>query len=211
MAGALLWDDKVAKAASLTAVTGTPVTSMPLSNLLDPQPRLRACLLGSGASVLVDFGADTALEAAALISTPLPSDATVRWRLGPAESLVEATPLFDLRVDTGSITPPPGYTFRRASTGWCFDATGALLAVAIDAPRYDHDPITLASLGLLMEEARTNAVRNPRFEGAAAGTPGTAPTYMSGLNGSGLTSSVVGTGTASGVPYVDVRLQGTAG
>ncbi|MCX7275536.1 MAG: hypothetical protein NTV19_20875 [Burkholderiales bacterium] len=210
MAGAFLWDDRVAKAASLTAVTGTPVASMPLSNLLDPQPRLRARLLGSAAGVLVDFGADTAIDAAALISTTLPSDATVRWRVGPAEALVETTPLFDLRFDTGGITPPSGYTFRRASTGWCFDVTGALVAVAIDTPRYDHDPITLASLGLLMEEARANAVRNPRFEGAAAGTPGTAPTYMSGLNGSGLTGSIVGTGTASGVPYVDVRLQGTA-
>ena len=210
MAGAFLWDDKVAKAASLTATAGTSVASMPLSNLLDPQPRLRARLLGSGAGVLVDFGTDTAIEAAALISTTLPSDATVRWRIGPAEALVEAVPLFDLRFDTGSITPPAGYTFRRASTGWCFDATGALVAVATDTPRYDHDPITLAGLGLLMEEARTNAVRNPRFEGAAAGTPGTAPTFMSGLNGSGLTGSVIGTGTASGVPYVDVRLQGTA-
>ncbi len=209
MAGAFLWDDKVAKAASLTATVGTPVASMPLSNLLDPQPRLRARLLGRAAGVLVDFGADTAIEAAALISTTLPGDATVRWRIGPAEALVEATPLFDLRFDTGSITPPPGYTFRRASTGWCFDATGTLVAVAIDTPRYDHDPITLAGLGLLMEEARTNTVRNPRFEGAAAGTPGTAPTYMSGLNGSGLTGSIVGTGSASGVPYVDVRIQGT--
>ncbi len=210
MAGAFLWDDKVAKAPSLAAVNGTPVASMPLSNLLDPQPRLRARLLGSAAGMLVDFGADTAIEAAVLISTTLPSDATVRWRIGPAEALVEATPLFDLRFDAGSITPPPGYNFRRASTGWCFDATGALVAVATDTPRYDHDPITLASLGLLMEEARTNAVRNPRFEGAAAGTPGTAPTYMSGLNGSGLTSSIVGTGTNLGIPYIDVRIQGTA-
>ncbi|MCX7380439.1 MAG: hypothetical protein NT133_03260 [Alphaproteobacteria bacterium] len=210
MAGAFLWDDKVAKAASLTATAGTSVASMPLSNLLDPQPRLRARLLGSSAGVLVDFGADTSIEAVALISTTLPADATMRWRIGPAEALVEATPLFDIRFDTGSITPPPGYNFRRASTGWCFDATGALVAVATDTPRYDHDPITLASLGLLMEEARTNAVRNPRFEGAIAGTPGTAPTYMSGLNGSGLTGSIVGAGTASGVPYVDVRIQGTA-
>lgn len=210
MAGAFLWDDKVAKATSLTAVIGTQVASMPLSNLLDPQPRLRARLLGCSAGILVDFGTDTGIEAAALISTSLPADATVRWRIGPAEALIEATPLFDLRFDTGSITPPPGYTFRRASTGWCFDATGVLVAMATDTPRYDHDPITLASLGLLMEEARTTAVRNPRFEGAAAGTPGTAPTNMSGLNGSSLTSSIVGTGTLQGIPYIDVRIQGTA-
>lgn len=87
MAGAFLWDDKVAKAASLTAVTGTPVASMPLSNLLDPQPRLRARLLGSAAGILVDFGGDTAIEAIALISTTLPSDATIRWRAGPTSAV----------------------------------------------------------------------------------------------------------------------------
>lgn len=77
----------------------------------------------------------------------------------------------------------------------CFDAIGALVAVATDTPRYDedHDPVTLAHLGLLMEVVRTHAVRNSRFEGAAAGTPGTAPTCISGLNGSSLTSSIAGT------------------
>ena len=87
MAGAFLWDDKVAKASSLTAVTGTPVASMPLSNLLDPQPRLRARLLGNAAGILVDFGADTAVEAVALLSTTLPSDATIRWRVGPTTAV----------------------------------------------------------------------------------------------------------------------------
>ena len=87
MAGAFLWDDKVAKAASLTAVTGTPVASMPLSNLLDPQPRLRARLLGNAAGILIDFGADTAIEAVALMSTTLPSDATIRWRAGPTTAV----------------------------------------------------------------------------------------------------------------------------
>ena len=96
MAGAFLWDDKVAKAASLTAVTGTLVASMPLSNLVDPQPRLRARLLGSTAGILVDFGTDTVVEAVALISTTLPSDATIRWRAGPTSAASA--------FDTGTLT-----------------------------------------------------------------------------------------------------------
>jgi hypothetical protein len=59
-------------------------------------------LLSITAAILVGFGADTTIEAAALISTTLPSDATVRWRIGSVEALVEATltlvpPRFDGR------------------------------------------------------------------------------------------------------------------
>ena len=84
MAGAFLWDDRVAQAIALTSVGGTPVASLPIANLLDPQPRQRARWLGGSASILVDFGADTIIEAAALISTNLPETATVRWRVGLA-------------------------------------------------------------------------------------------------------------------------------
>jgi len=47
-------------------------------------------------------------------------------------------------------------TFTRSSIGWSYDAAGLLVENAINAPRFDYDPITLVSLGLLMEEARTN-------------------------------------------------------
>ena len=41
MAGAFLWDERVARAVVLSALGTQPVASMPLSNLLDPQPRDR--------------------------------------------------------------------------------------------------------------------------------------------------------------------------
>lgn len=64
---------------------------------------------------------------------------------------------------------------------------------------------------LLIEEARTNAIRNPRAEGAITGTPGTNPTnWTDNLTGSGMTGSVVATGTESGIPYIDYRIAGTA-
>lgn len=47
-------------------------------------------------------------------------------------------------------------TFTRASTATYFDASGVLQTAAVNTPRFDHDPATGESLGLLMEESRTN-------------------------------------------------------
>lgn len=64
--------------------------------------------------------------------------------------------------------------------------------------------------GLLVEEKRTNYVRNSVFSGAVSGTPGTLPTNMSVANTGGLTRQIVGTGTENGIPYIDLRYTGTA-
>lgn len=47
-------------------------------------------------------------------------------------------------------------TFTRASTGTYTNASGVIQSAAINAPRWDYDPITRALKGLLLEEARTN-------------------------------------------------------
>ena len=54
-------------------------------NLCDPQPRLRARFTGGAASVLVDFRIAMPVEAVALISTNLSTNATARWRLRTLE------------------------------------------------------------------------------------------------------------------------------
>lgn len=78
--------------------------------------------------------------------------------------------------------------------------------VAANTPRYFG-----AANRLLIEGQRTNLIRNPRGEGAVAGSPGTLPTYAGVSADSGLTFQVLGAGRSNGIDYVDMRLSGTAG
>ena len=50
----------------------------------------------------------------------------------------------------------PRITFTRASTATFVGANGLIQTAASDVPRFDHNPTTGESLGLLVEEARTN-------------------------------------------------------
>ena len=47
-------------------------------------------------------------------------------------------------------------TFTRASTATYVNASGLIASAAVNEARFDHDPVTGESLGLLVEEARTN-------------------------------------------------------
>ncbi|WP_372918762.1 hypothetical protein [Sandarakinorhabdus sp.] len=213
MAGAFLWDDRV-RSAGLSVLAGTVAASLPLSNLVDAQPRQRARLLGSAASLLIDFSVDTAVDAIALVSTTLRSTDTVRTRVGALEGLVEAAPTFDLNLTApATLVTPAGWAFNRASLGWDFDATGNLEQAAIDVARFDFDPATLACRGLLLEEARANAVRNPRAEGGTSGvigSGGVVPTNWVVDALAGITVTYNGVVSENGMPCAEFRFAGTA-
>lgn len=49
-------------------------------------------------------------------------------------------------------------TFTRASTASYTDGYGVMKFAAVNEPRFDHDPVTGESLGLLVEESRSNFI-----------------------------------------------------
>lgn len=100
-----------------------------------------------------------------------------------------------------------GGSFARASAATLWDAAGALAEAGVGVPRFGG-----AARRLAIEGQATNQCPNPRLEGAAAGTPGTPPaSFLTFLNnGTGLSRQIVGVGTEDGIPFVEVRVSGTA-
>jgi hypothetical protein len=118
-------------------------------------------------------------------------------------------PLVSFNLLSGSLDTR--LSFTRASTAWAYNSAGVLTSYAVDTPRFDYNPSTLAPRGLLIEEARTNSIRNNSMTGAAAGTPGTLPTNWSApATAAGITRQIIGTGTVNGIPYIDIKFSGTA-
>jgi hypothetical protein len=104
-------------------------------------------------------------------------------------------------------------TFTRASSGTYVNSAGLVATANTNIPRFDYSPTSIgAPLGLLIEEQRTNNIRNNTMVGAvpgvagAGGNPGT-NWFIGGF--SGCTVTIIGTGTENGIDYIDIRFQGT--
>ena len=97
-------------------------------------------------------------------------------------------------------------TFTRPSTGTFVGSNGLIQTAASGVPRFDHNPATGESLGLLIEEARTNFVLGSNTGGPT--NPGTGVTVStSGVGPDGVTSATQV--TVSGGPVANTSLRWT--
>jgi hypothetical protein len=109
-------------------------------------------------------------------------------QLSPATQLVEdlpiagsfpALPTLNLKFSENrnlidDVTGRQLITFTRASSATFIDSAGRLQTAAVDVPRFDHNPTTGESLGLLVEDQRTNSLlRSEEFDNAAWPRSGT--------------------------------------
>jgi len=95
-------------------------------------------------------------------------------------------------------------TFTRGSTATFTGSNGLIQSAAINTPRFDYDPVTLVSKGLLIEDQRTNLLLNSLLNGTVLSTQNvtvTAVAHTISFYGSGTitltgasTATVVGTG-----------------
>lgn len=150
-----------------------------------------------------------------------PGDGAGSWAFGALEIIdtddVVSSLLRSWNIDAQNVTISrgvktyeafQGYRSNRQTKGWYIDVGGVLQEAAAGTVRWDYSTGTRT---LLNEAASTNQIANPRAEGGVAGTPGTAPTgWTLAVAASGLTRSVVAVGTDAGIPYIDIRLAGTA-
>ena len=87
------------------------------------------------------------------------------WVRNSLWTAARAVPSLDLRfADNKSlvdaVTGAQLVTFTRASSGTFVGSDGLIKTATTNEPRFDHNPTTGESLGLLVEEARTNVLLN---------------------------------------------------
>jgi len=158
------------------------------------------------------LAAGTLVSQTNVVFTPTTAALNTQRFINSVASMDPTTERIMVRVvldTTGAIDITLRIGMPQLEIGPAATAVNATSGTAYYGPRFDYTPSTLAAQGLLIEEQRTNSIRNNTMQGAAAGTPGTAPTNWA-ISGLGtLTQTVVGTGTANGINYIDVRFSGT--
>lgn len=97
-------------------------------------------------------------------------------------------------------------TFTRSTSATGTSSLGLIVGYAADEERLEY---STGLRGLLMEESRTNSIGNSIFDGADT-DPSTLPTNWAVESSIGLTTTVVGTGTEKGQPYIDINIAGTS-
>jgi hypothetical protein len=170
-----------------------------LSHTLDGGGTVAAVRFG----ILVDWDGSGAIDLTLDLFTPQAEEQTAPTSpiLPPIGSPATSTRAAETVTALASVA-----RLTRKSNAGAWDFTNGGTVGAYREFRADQPAIT--KRGLLVEEGSTNQIRNPRAEGTAAGTPGTAPTNWQ-IGAQGTTTSIVGSGYENGWRYIDVRWNGT--
>jgi hypothetical protein len=115
-------------------------------------------------------------------------------------------PKLALDFTTASLDPRVTFT-RTGNTATVVNSSGLITPINADLPRFDHDPITLACKGLLIEESRTNnLIYSQDFSQynaiVGASINATAATAPDGTNTFGLLTE----DTSTGSHYIQKRI-----
>lgn len=102
-----------------------------------------------------------------------------------------------LDFTSGNQTLDPRITFTRSTTATRTNSSGLIQSAAINAPRFDYNPTTLAPLGLLIEEQRTNLLLNSLIDGTNLSTQIVVTTAVSTTLSFYGTGQIVLSGSAS--------------
>ncbi len=94
------------------------------------------------------------------------------------------------------------HSLTRASAKYASNAAGVFSLFASGVP-------AITDRGILIEESRTNLVRNNSMQGAIVGSPGSSPNnwFRTG-NTPGFSSEILGFGSVNGIDYIDIRMVG---
>ena len=111
--------------------------------------------------------------------------------INPSNEYPSIRPTLDLNFAATKILDPT-ITFTRDSIGTFTDELGIVRYASNNVPRFDHDPTTGESLGLLIEESRTNLVSYSEYTGTTVQTSGTVDNWGLLFTGSGSASLTPG-------------------
>jgi len=120
-------------------------------------------------------------------------------------------PRMALDFTTGVLDPR--VTFTRASTATFVGSNGLIQTAAINAPRFDYSPSTLAPKGLLIEEQRANLFVQSQFQAswtANAGTTTFLGTYVTSPDGTD-NGRILNDTSAAAAAYVFQSVSFTSG
>jgi hypothetical protein len=102
----------------------------------------------------------------------------------------------------GTNTLDPRITFTRSTTATFTNSAGLIATAAINAARFDYDPVTLQPKGLLIEEQRTQLLLNSSLAGTSLATQNVTVTAVAHTLSFYGTGTVTLSGTSTAGPLV---------